>query len=149
MDLKHASFIDPCNDNNFINSTVFFFFFLLSHFSLRRESKDNPLILAGEEQIRENIFPPMGTHPLRPPSIREIFLKNHIARPKVCRANEREPIENRIVSQFPLESPLSTDSIRVIESTRRIFHPRCHYYRHFPFLFSLFLLFFQRPDSEI
>lgn len=66
-----------------------------------------------------------GDHPLRspvsritsldPPWCGKFFLKNH-AMPKGLRFS----IENRLVSQFPSKSPLSTDSL-VIESTRRIY----------------------------
>ena len=155
MDLKHASFIDPCNDNNFINSINHFLSFSFS--LVRHESKDNPLILAGEE-IQKNIFPHRWgpSVPVTrltdydPPSCGKFFLKNHSKGFPCKRA--RFSIENRVVSQFPLESPLSTDSL-VIESTRRIFHihPRCHY-RHL--FFSLRIKKFEifRPrfmDDEV
>ena len=140
MDLKHASFIDPCNDNNFINSINHFLSFSFS--LVRHESKDNPLILAGEE-IQKNIFlhrwgpsvPVTRLTDYDPPSCGKFFLKNHSKGFPCKRA--RFSIENRVVSQFPLESPLSTDSL-VIESARRIFHihPRCHYYHHLFFFYS-------------
>lgn len=135
MDLKHASFIDPCNDNNFINSIKNHSLSLC--LSLCRSSRiERQPVDSCRRGNPEKHFPWMVTircghpsHGLRLPGAGNFFKKS-------CHA-QRFAIFNRKSTRFAISIEI-TIVHRFVGNwidEKNIFHvhPRCHYCRHFFF----------------